>query len=114
MLAPPQRPKCLLFNGCFKAVAAALLTASVDMILTDPPYGETSLAWDRWVSNWPAAISRVLKPTGSMWVFGSTRMFLALIAATFWYFPHVSVAIAASLAGAVLGLRFVSKVIESH
>lgn len=40
--------------------------------------------------------------------------FVALIAATFWYFPHVSVAVAASLAGAALGLRFVSKVIESH
>lgn len=38
--------------------------------------------------------------------------FVALIAAIFWYFPHVSTAIAASLA--VLGLRFVSKVIESH
>src|SRR5882757_8250310 len=32
--------------------------------------------------------------------------FVALIAATFWYFPHVSTAIVASLAGAVLGLRF--------
>ena len=50
--------------------------ASVDCVLTDPPYGETSLAWDRWVPNWPRRMLRVLKPSGSMWVFGSQRMFL--------------------------------------
>lgn len=47
-----------------------------DCILTDPPYGETSLPWDRWQDGWPAAARRVLKKTGSMWVFGSMRMFL--------------------------------------
>lgn len=50
--------------------------ASVDAIITDPPYGQTSLAWDRWVSGWPDAVARVLKPTGSMWVFGTLRMFM--------------------------------------
>jgi site-specific DNA-methyltransferase (adenine-specific) len=48
---------------------------SVDCILADPPYGETSLAWDRRVPGWPLMIRRVLKKTGSMWVFGSARMF---------------------------------------
>ncbi|WP_439392356.1 DNA-methyltransferase [Bradyrhizobium sp. PMVTL-01] len=54
--------------------------SSVDLVLTDPPYGETSLAWDRWVVGWPSLVRRVLKPTGSMWVFGSARMFLAAAA----------------------------------
>ena len=49
--------------------------ASFDCILTDPPYGETSLGWDRWPDGWPQAVRRLLKPTGSMWVFGSQRMF---------------------------------------
>jgi site-specific DNA-methyltransferase (adenine-specific) len=49
--------------------------ASFDCILTDPPYGETSLQWDRWVPGWPAMVRRLLKPTGSMWCFGSQRMF---------------------------------------
>ena len=49
---------------------------SVDCIITDPPYGETSLAWDRWPPGWPAKVRRVLKRSGSMWVFGSTRMFM--------------------------------------
>lgn len=52
---------------------------SVDCVITDPPYGETSLVWDRWVTDWPSEVQRVLKPTGSMWVFGSMRMFLARI-----------------------------------
>ncbi|MBL3572065.1 site-specific DNA-methyltransferase [Rhodovulum sulfidophilum] len=49
---------------------------SVDAIITDPPYGQTSLEWDRWVDGWPEVMARVLKPTGSMWVFGTLRMFM--------------------------------------
>lgn len=52
---------------------------SVDCILTDPPYGETSLPWDKWPEGWPTAVRRVLKRTGSMWCFGSQRMFLERI-----------------------------------
>lgn len=54
---------------------AKMESESVDCVITDPPYGETSLAWDRWPARWPALVRRVLKRTGSMWVFGSTRMF---------------------------------------
>ena len=49
---------------------------SVDCIITDPPYAVTSLAWDRWVPGWSAELIRLLKPHGSMWVFGSMRVFL--------------------------------------
>ena len=44
-----------------------------NLILTDPPYGETSLTWDRWPSGWPALAAR---HADSMWCFGSMRMFL--------------------------------------
>lgn len=57
-------------------VLASMPEASVDAIITDPPYGQTSLDWDKWVSGWPNAVARVLKPTGSMWVFGTLRMFM--------------------------------------
>jgi len=50
--------------------------ASVDAIITDPPYGETSLKWDKRVSGWQSLLRRVLKPGGSMWVFGSLRLFM--------------------------------------
>lgn len=51
--------------------------ASVDAVVTDPPYGQTSLPWDRWVPGFMGEIARVLKPSGSVWVFGTLRMFTA-------------------------------------
>lgn len=48
-----------------------------DMIFADPPYGDTSLGWDRRVDGWEAVAAQSLKPTGSMWVFGSMRFFMA-------------------------------------
>lgn len=47
-----------------------------DMILADPPYGDTSLNWDKRVKGWEKAAHSLLKPTGSMWVFGSMRFFM--------------------------------------
>ena len=47
--------------------------ARADLILTDPPYGETSLTWDRWPDGWP---SLAAVASSSMWCFGSMRMFL--------------------------------------
>lgn len=47
-----------------------------DMLIADPPYGDTSLDWDRHVDGWIAAAYRMLKPNGSLWVFGSMRFFL--------------------------------------
>jgi site-specific DNA-methyltransferase (adenine-specific) len=50
--------------------------APFDMIVSDPPYGDTSLAWDKHVEGWEAIARECLKPTGSMWVFGSLRFFM--------------------------------------
>jgi len=44
-----------------------------DLIVTDPPYGETALEWDIWPDEWPGMMSNY---TNSMWCFGSMRMFL--------------------------------------
>lgn len=48
-----------------------LPSLTADVVVTDPPYGETSLAWDRWQQGW----IDLIQPT-SMWVCGSLRMFL--------------------------------------
>lgn len=56
---------------------ATLADCSVDCIVTDPPYGETSLEWDKVPPQWMAECRRVLKLTGSMWVFGSLRSHMA-------------------------------------
>lgn len=60
-----------------RSALAGLEPESFDAIITDPPYGQTALAWDRWVEGWPALVLPLLKPTGSMWVFGNLRMFMA-------------------------------------
>lgn len=49
------------------------LDIQADAVVTDPPYGETSLTWDRWPDGWPALVAQ---HTRSMWCFGSMRMFL--------------------------------------
>jgi site-specific DNA-methyltransferase (adenine-specific) len=60
-----------LYHGDCREIVRDL--GAVDCILTDPPYGETSLAWDRWPEGWPSLAASV---SSSMWCFGSMRMFL--------------------------------------
>jgi len=50
---------------------------SVHCVVTDPPYGETSLKWDRVPSSWLQEVRRVLRRDGSIWVFGSLKSHLA-------------------------------------
>jgi site-specific DNA-methyltransferase (adenine-specific) len=49
------------------------LDLKADACITDPPYGETTLAWDRWPDGWPTLVAA---HTRSLWCFGSMRMFL--------------------------------------
>lgn len=49
------------------------LGLQADLAVVDPPYQETSLAWDRWPDGWPTLVAGV---ASSMWCFGSMRMFL--------------------------------------
>lgn len=61
-----------LYHGDFRDVLPAL-DITPDAICTDPPYGETSLAWDVWPTGWPLFVAPFVR---SMWCFGSMRMFL--------------------------------------
>lgn len=61
----------LHLGDCREVLPALGLTANC--AVTDPPYGETSLPWDRWPDGWPTVVAAV---TRSMWCFGSLRMFL--------------------------------------
>lgn len=61
-----------LWHGDMRQILPGLDVAA-DCVVTDPPYGETSLAWDRWPDGWPDALLHVAR---SMWCFGSMRMFL--------------------------------------
>lgn len=65
-----------ILQGDCRDVMATLQPDSIDCIIADPPYGETSLKWDRWQTGWLQAARRVLRRTGSMWCFGTLRMFM--------------------------------------
>lgn len=80
----PTRPAPVLPEPYYQDASVALhhgrmedilpLLDRFDACVTDPPYGETSLAWDRWPTGWPALVA---EHTDSMWCWGSLRMFLA-------------------------------------
>jgi site-specific DNA-methyltransferase (adenine-specific) len=61
----------LYLGDCREVLPALGVTA--DCIVADPPYGETSLAWDRWPDGWLDVAATV---TRSLWCFGSLRMYL--------------------------------------
>lgn len=48
-----------------------------DLMIADPPYGDTSLDWDFRADDWMDGARKMLKRTGSLWVFGSMRYFMA-------------------------------------
>lgn len=61
-----------LYHGDFREVLPAIDVVA-DCVVTDPPYGETSLDWDVWPAGWPSIAAQYAR---SMWCFGSMRMFL--------------------------------------
>jgi site-specific DNA-methyltransferase (adenine-specific) len=61
-----------LYHGDCREILPAL-GLQADLVVADPPYAETSLAWDRWPNGWPQLAASV---ASSMWCFGSMRMFL--------------------------------------
>lgn len=65
-----------VLQGDCREVLRTLSEASVDVVITDPPYGETALDWDRRVDGWLPGVRRVLKPHGSLWCCGSLRFFM--------------------------------------
>lgn len=65
-----------LLSGDCRQVLKQMPPAMFDACVTDPPYGDTSLEWDRRCDGWLPEVARVLKPAASIWVFGSLR-FLA-------------------------------------
>lgn len=80
-----------ILTGDCREMLATLPEQSFDCILTDPPYGETSLKWDKRIASWPSLVRPLVKPTGSMWVFGSLRMFMedaALFEQAGWRISH--------------------------
>lgn len=63
----------VLYHADWRDHLGLAASFGADLICTDPPYGETSLAWDVWPTGWPQ-LATELAP--AMWCWGSMRMFL--------------------------------------
>lgn len=61
-----------LFLGDCREVLPAL-DVTADLVVADPPYGETSLAWDRWPDGW---LDVAAQHASSFWCFCSQRLLL--------------------------------------
>jgi len=68
------------YQGDCRDVMQTWPAAIADACITDPPYGDTSLEWDQRCEGWIAGVARVLKPSASIWVFGSMRFVSTLFA----------------------------------
>ncbi|MFI5992421.1 DNA methyltransferase [Streptomyces sp. NPDC051362] len=60
-----------LYLGDMREILPAL-GVTADLIVADPPYGETSHGWDRWPDGW---LDVAAAHSNAMWCFGSQRMF---------------------------------------
>jgi site-specific DNA-methyltransferase (adenine-specific) len=61
-----------LYHGDFRELLP-ILAITADLIVADPPYGETSLDWDSWIDGWPSMLTPY---SNAMWCTGSMRMFM--------------------------------------
>ena len=65
-------------------------SGSVDMILTDPPYGTTACKWDSVIDlplMWEQ-LKRIIKPNGAIVLFGSQPFTSVLIASNLKMFKY--------------------------
>lgn len=44
-------------------------------MIADPPYGSTSLAWDKWPKDWPFELAEHVPENAALWLFGTMRMY---------------------------------------
>jgi site-specific DNA-methyltransferase (adenine-specific) len=60
-----------LYHGDCREILPTL-GLQADLIIADPPFGETTLDWDRWPTGW---LKVAAAHSNSLWCFGSQRMF---------------------------------------
>jgi site-specific DNA-methyltransferase (adenine-specific) len=64
-------------GDCREVLPALALQAHVAIV--DPPYAETTLAWDRLVDGWVEPVAASLAPGASLWLWGSLRSLLRAV-----------------------------------
>jgi site-specific DNA-methyltransferase (adenine-specific) len=78
-----------LYCGDCRELLPSIDCSAVNVVIADPPYGETSLRWDRWPDRWLTAVGDAVPTSVSLWCFGTMRMFLDRIGDfAFWKFAQ--------------------------
>ncbi|MBT9097469.1 site-specific DNA-methyltransferase [Methylovulum psychrotolerans] len=86
-----------LYQGNSLDWLESLNDASIDLIIADPPYNIKKADWDnfesqeeyiKWSIKWIQHASRVLKPTGALYVFGFSEILADLKHPASKYFKH--------------------------
>ena len=69
-----------LYNGDCLELMKNIPDGSVDLVLTDPPYGTTACKWDSVIPFEPMweQLNRIIKPNGAICLFGSEPFSSAL------------------------------------
>lgn len=76
----------VIYHGDCREILPSL--APVDCVITDPPYGDTNLAWDSICEGWLTLLGTLI-PRGSLWCFGSMRFFMhAAVSFPEWKFAQ--------------------------
>jgi site-specific DNA-methyltransferase (adenine-specific) len=92
-----EHPNGRLYQGDSLVWLMSLADASVDLVFADPPYNIKKADWDNfdsqehyiaWSMQWIKQASRVLKPTGSMYVCGFSEILADLKHPASRYFKH--------------------------
>jgi site-specific DNA-methyltransferase (adenine-specific) len=64
-----------LWHGDCRELLPSIETGAVACV-ADPPYGETTAAWDRWPAGWVEAVAAHLPADTALWCYGSMRLHL--------------------------------------
>jgi site-specific DNA-methyltransferase (adenine-specific) len=92
-----EHPNGRLYQGDSLLWLASLADASVDLVFADPPYNIKKADWDNfdsqehyiaWSMQWVKQASRVLKPSGSLYVCGFSEILADLKHPASRYFKH--------------------------
>jgi site-specific DNA-methyltransferase (adenine-specific) len=92
-----EHPHGCLYQGDSIQWLSSLENASVDLVFADPPYNIKKADWDnfesqekyiKWSIQWIAQASRILKPTGSLYICGFSEILADLKHPASRYFKH--------------------------
>jgi len=80
----------MLYHGDCLDIMPTLPDQSIDLILTDPPYGTTACKWDSIIPFEPmwTQLKRLIKPRGAIVLFGSQPFTSALVMSNVEWFKY--------------------------